>query len=75
MKFGAGPAYPMSPSEWNHRGGVGSSGVLNGKAGGNMCYLDGHVAWMSDPAELMRHRQRINGNDNRSYAAEQKNDP
>lgn len=75
MKFGASPTYAMSPGEWSHRGGVGASGVLNGKAGGNMFYCDGHVRWVSDPAELMRHRQKINGNDNRSYAAEQPNDP
>ena len=74
MKFGAAPTYSMA-SEWNHRGGVNQAGVLNGRAGGNLAYMDGHVGWMSEPAELMRHRQKINSNDNRSYVAEQTNDP
>ena len=74
MKFGAAPGYAPSPSTWNHQGGV-ATATLTGRNGGNLFYFDGHVAWMSDPAELMRHRQKINGNDNRSYVAEQKNDP
>jgi prepilin-type N-terminal cleavage/methylation domain-containing protein/prepilin-type processing-associated H-X9-DG protein len=62
---------------WNHRGGARGSGGsrLDGRCGGNMCYLDGHVGWMSGAAELLRHRQKMKGNDAKSYAAEQANDP
>ena len=64
MKFGVAPAYAPTAT-WNHQ---------NGGYGGNLFYMDGHVAWMSGLTELMQHRQPVNGNDNRSYAAEQKND-
>lgn len=75
MKFGQ-TDYTLV-STWNHLGGSPISGGnrLNGRSGGNMCYMDGHVAWMSDPSELLKHRQKMKGSDIKSYAAEQMNDP
>lgn len=62
---------------WNHLGSPkdAAGNRLNGRSGGNMCYMDGHVAWMSDTSELLKHRQKMKGSDVKSYAAEQKNDP
>ena len=73
MKLGASPGYAPSPSAWNHPGGSAMPTTLNGRNGGNLFHLDGHVDWMADPTELMRHRQLMPGN--RSYIAEEKNDP
>lgn len=75
MRFGA-TDYTMV-SKWNHRGGArgGAATRLDDRTGGHMFYLDGHVAWKAGAEELLRHRQKMNGNDTRSYAAEQANDP
>jgi prepilin-type N-terminal cleavage/methylation domain-containing protein/prepilin-type processing-associated H-X9-DG protein len=61
---------------WNHPGFVQEP---NGKrlienSGGNMCYLDGHVGWIHGVSELLKHRQKMKGNDTKSYCAQQKND-
>jgi len=62
---------------WNHRGSSQEAGGyrLTAASGGHMAYLDGHVGWMSGPVELMKHRRKMKGNDQKSYCAEQKNDP
>ena len=61
---------------WNHLGGqqIAGGNRLGPASGGNLCYADGHVAWMHGADELLKHRQKMKGNDAKSYCAEQKND-
>ncbi len=74
MRFG-GTTYTLV-SSWNHTGlsiPLGGTVPIN-KAGGNMYYADGHVAWMSGVDEMLRHRQKMKANDTKSYCAEQQGD-
>jgi len=67
MRFGQ--TYPYEPvTSWNHVGRV--DGSLE-EAGGNMVYVDGHVAWMQGRDNLLSHRQKMNNSDIKSYCAEQ----
>jgi prepilin-type N-terminal cleavage/methylation domain-containing protein len=80
MKFGASPFTNGAISTiWNHQG-VSSSitaPAFNERAGGHMFQFDGHVAWVSGTADLLKFRHAPYGleSQNRSYVAEQKNDP
>jgi prepilin-type N-terminal cleavage/methylation domain-containing protein len=76
MRFG-GTDYSLVNASWNHRGtdSMETSVRLNARSGGHMFHADGHVDWMSDPVELLRHRQKMKGNDGKSYCAVQYRDP
>ncbi len=77
MRFnGVAPFDLTSGHTWNHRGTMStdSSVRITDRSGGNMFHFDGHVSWISGLSELLKHRQRMKGNDNRSYCAVQKND-
>ncbi len=72
MRFGKAPAYHII-SNWNHKK-DGAAITTIDRAGGNMGYADGHVGWMEGAGRLLAHRQKMKGNDNKSYAAEQPHD-
>ncbi len=76
MRFGQ-TDYTLVGSAWNHRG---SSEMqlptrLTSRSGGHMFHADGHVGWISDPVEMLRHRQKMKGSDIKSYCAIQYQDP
>ena len=65
--------YTLNPDDtpggpWNHKEVPGS---FEG-AGGNLCYADGHVSWMSQRKDLLMHRQIMV--DKEIYVAEQPGD-
>jgi prepilin-type N-terminal cleavage/methylation domain-containing protein len=77
MRFtSSGTDYTLVGYSWNHRESSedGSSFRLNERSGGHMFHFDGHVDWHSGTADLLKHRQKMNGNDQKSYCAEQKDD-
>jgi prepilin-type N-terminal cleavage/methylation domain-containing protein len=79
MKFGAAPYINSTiPSIWNHWGSSSNTPpMFNERAGGHMFQFDGHVAWVSGSADLLKFRHAPYGNEaqGRSYVAEQRNDP
>lgn len=78
MRFASsGTDYTLVSASWNHRSSadMGSQFRLNERSGGNLFHFDGHVSWISGTAELLKHRQKMGGNDQKSYCAVQKNDP
>lgn len=63
-------------SYWNHKGSNSASTTTTSSrgVGGNMAYVDGHVSWMQGSSRLLQHRQKMKGNDGKSYAAQQPGD-
>ncbi len=66
---------PYEPvSTWNHTGYSGLNPKPLNRAGGNLFYADGHAAWLSGRANLLAHRQKMRGDPNKLYCAEQPGD-
>jgi hypothetical protein len=76
MRFGQSD-YTLVGSAWNHRGSnaMTSTTRLTSRSGGHMFHADGHVGWISDPTDMLRHRQKMKGSDIKSYCAIQYQDP
>lgn len=77
MNFGASPYTQTKGAYWNHRGNSSTASTvdISERTGGHMFHFDGRVSWTSGPAELLKHRQTMKGNNSRSHCAIQKNDP